>query len=197
MKAMGRIAAMRQQLSIANHKLEQQASCDGLTGLFNRRWMDVHVDLEWAACLEKNAPFALLMIDIDNFKKYNDRYGHQSGDDALRAVANAIEEAVVQSNTEGLTQNAFAARYGGEEFAVILPGASTAAYENCAALILDRVRRLSIPHESNGEWGNITASVGGCRREAAAGKVFEMFREADAVLYRAKENGRNRAELAV
>jgi diguanylate cyclase (GGDEF)-like protein len=195
MKAMGRIAAMRQQLSIANQKLEQQASCDGLTGLFNRRWMDMHVDQEWAIAIEKNGPFALLMIDVDNFKKYNDRYGHQSGDDCLRAVAGAIEEAVVKSNAEGLTRNAFAARYGGEEFAVILPGASTEAFETCASRVIGYVQRLAIPHEQNAAWGIATVSVGGCRKEVAEGAAVSVFRAADAALYRAKEGGRNRVEL--
>jgi diguanylate cyclase (GGDEF)-like protein len=156
--------------------------------------MDVNVDSTWAASVQKNAQFALLMLDVDNFKKYNDRYGHQRGDDCLRAVANAIENSVVESNAEGLTKNAFAARYGGEEFAVVIPGASIAAYEKCAARILESVRNLGIPHELNGEWGVVTVSLGGSHRQASS-SAAALFREADAALYRAKGNGRNRAEL--
>ncbi|MDP2808727.1 MAG: diguanylate cyclase [Rhodocyclaceae bacterium] len=195
MKAMARIAAMRQLLSIANLKLEQQASRDGLTGLFNRRWMDLNVDSAWAECVRTSAPFALLMLDVDNFKKYNDRYGHQAGDDCLRAVAHAIDAVVAETNAEGLTKDAFAARYGGEEFAVVIPEASAVAYEGCAMCVVESIRKLGIPHEQNAEWGIVTASIGGCRREASSGAAAMIFRDADAALYRAKENGRNRCEL--
>ena len=195
MRAMARIAAMRQQLSIANQKLEHQASRDGLTGLFNRRWMDLNVDLVWAESILKGSPFALLMLDVDNFKKYNDRYGHLAGDDCLRAVAHAVDAAVTETNTEGLTKDAFAARYGGEEFAVVIPVASVEAYEQCGTRVVESVRKLGIPHEQNGEWGIVTASVGGCRREVSSGDVAKVFGDADAALYRAKKRGRNRIEF--
>ena len=195
MKAMERIAAMRHLLSAANRKLEQQASRDGLTGLFNRRWMDINVDLTWAESERKNAPFAILMLDVDNFKKYNDRYGHLAGDDCLRAIAHVIEAAIAGANADGLTNGAFVARYGGEEFAVVIPGASIAACKECATTILESVRKLGIPHEQNEEWGIATVSIGGCRCEASSNAVAMMFRDADAALYRAKESGRNRIEL--
>jgi diguanylate cyclase (GGDEF)-like protein len=195
MKAMARIAAMRHQLSIANQKLEQQASRDGLTGLFNRRWMDLNVDLAWEGAVLKGAPFALMMLDVDNFKKYNDHYGHLAGDDCLRSVARAIEEAVDETNAKGLTKGAFAARYGGEEFAVVIPEASTEGYERCGTGVVESVRKLGIGHERNEEWGIITISVGGCRREAASGDVVTVFGDADAALYRAKKRGRNRIEF--
>lgn len=197
MKAMSRIATMRELLSIANHKLEQQASHDGLTGMFNRQWMDLKVDQSWAISVGKGGPFALLMLDVDNFKKYNDSYGHQAGDVCLRAVAGAIKSAVELTNKEGSTTDVFAARYGGEEFAVVIPGASVAVYERCAARVLEAVRDCGIKHEQNGEWGIVTISIGGCRCAVSAGAVVKLFREADAALYRAKENGRNRIEFAV
>jgi diguanylate cyclase (GGDEF)-like protein len=195
MKAMTRIASMRQMLAIANLKLEQQASRDGLTGLFNRRWMDLNVDLAWADCTQKSAPFALLMIDVDNFKKYNDCYGHQVGDDCLRSVAHAIEAVVAETNAEGLTKGAFVARYGGEEFAVVIPGASESAYEGCANCVVEAARKLGIAHEQNVGWGIVTVSIGGGRLESTAGSAATLFRGADAALYRAKDNGRNRCEL--
>ena len=195
MKAMARIAEMRKMLSIANLKLEQQASRDGLTGLFNRRWMDLNVDLAWAESVRNQTPFALLMLDVDNFKKYNDCYGHQAGDDCLRGVAHAVGAAAMDGNDEGLTQGAFAARYGGEEFAVVIPCASLAAYQGCATRVLEAVRRLGIVHEQNGDWGVVTASIGGARCDAASGLVAEIFHAADAALYRAKDGGRNRSEL--
>ncbi len=196
MKAMEWIASMRQLLSIANRKLEEQASRDGLTGLLNRRWMDLNVDSAWVECVRRSAPFALLMLDVDHFKKYNDCYGHQAGDDCLRAVAQALEAVVAEINAEGVTINAFAARYGGEEFAVVIPEAPGAAYEACATRVVEAVRKLGIAHEQNAEWGIVTASIGGCRREPAPGLVATLFREADAALYRAKEKGRNRCELS-
>lgn len=196
MKAMVRIAAMRQELSVANLKLEQQASRDGLTGLFNRRWMDLQIDQAWNASTRNSTPFALLMLDVDNFKKYNDRYGHQAGDDCLRSVASAIESAVTASNADGLTVDAFAARYGGEEFVVIIPNASAEAYEGCATRVVESIRKLVIPHELNGDWGIVTASIGGCRRSPPSGVPLSMFVDADKALYRAKENGRNRIEFA-
>ena len=195
MKAMTRIAAMRQMLTAANLKLEQQASRDGLTGLFNRRWMDLNVDTAWEGCVGKRAPFALLMLDVDNFKKYNDCYGHQVGDDCLRAVAHAIESVVSETNAEGLTRDAFAARYGGEEFAVVIPDASASAYEGCAIRVIDAVRKLGIAHEQNAGWGIVTVSIGGSRLPESSGTAATLFRAADAALYRAKESGRNRCEL--
>lgn len=195
MKAMTRIAAMREQLSLANQKLEQQASRDGLTGLFNRRWMDLHVDQAWEACGRAKTPFALLMLDIDNFKKYNDNYGHHQGDDCLRKVANALDAVVVEANAEGVSKDAFVARYGGEEFAVVIPGASDSSYRGIAQRIVEAVHGLHIPHEKNDRWGVATISVGGCLTQAPSDKVALLFRAADAALYRAKENGRNRCEL--
>lgn len=195
MKAMTRIATMRQQLSIANLKLEQ-ADHDELTGLFNRRRMDINVDQEWAECVRKNSPFALLLLDIDNFMNYNDGYGYEAGDECLCAVAHAIKAVIAGCNTEGLTKDAFAARYSGEKFAVVVPGASFAAYESCATRILESVRRLDIQHEQNGEWGIVTVSIGGCRREVSSDVLAMMFRDADEALFRAKNGGHNRIELA-
>jgi len=195
MKAMGRIAEMRELLSTANLKLEQQANRDGLTGLFNRRWMDFNVDKAWTTSIEQGDPFALLMLDVDNFKKYNDHYGHLAGDDCLHDVAQAIEAVTESANAESLTKGAFAARYGGEEFAVVIPGSSVEAYEKCGSNIVESVRKKNIRHVKNDEWGVVTLSIGGCRREASTGSVARLFREADAALYRAKANGRNRFEV--
>ena len=196
MKAMERIAAMSKQLSIANLQLEQQASRDGLTGLLNRRWMDLKVDSAWDECEKLHQSFALLMMDVDNFKKYNDRYGHQAGDDCLRAVAKAIQTAVDATNAEGLTKDAFAARYGGEEFAVVIPAPASMAVKLTADRIIESIRNLGIPHELNATWGIVTSSIGGKILEQTSGNAAKMFRDADSALYHAKENGRNRVEFA-
>jgi len=195
MKALSRIADMRHQLTIANLKLEQQASRDGLTGLFNRRWMDLTVNQEWESALQKNRPFGVLMLDVDNFKKYNDHYGHQAGDDCLKAVATAIEDVVTEINSEGISKDVFAARYGGEEFAIVMPGASNEASNQCAARVIGALRKLKIPHEDNSSWGIVTASIGGSHMNSSADEVLKMFLAADQALYRAKEGGRNRFEF--
>ncbi len=196
MKAMARIATLRQRLSVANHKLEELACSDGLTGLCNRRSMDERVDLAFAHASTLGGAFGLLMLDIDNFKKYNDHYGHQQGDDCLRKVAAAVHDVVEAANSSGLVVDAFAARYGGEEFAVVLPGVSEAALRKVASGVVEAVRGLGIVHEKNAPSLVVTMSVGGARFAPVVGEVADLFRAADAQLYRAKENGRNRAEMA-
>ena len=193
MKAMTRIATLRQNLSAANRKLEELASRDGLTGLFNRRYMDMTTDARWDEACSAGNSFAILMIDIDNFKKYNDHYGHQSGDDCLRSIAAAIQGTVDQC--KGSAQ-AFAARYGGEEFAVVMPCATPDTVAALANGIVAAIRQCALPHEKNADWGIATVSIGSARLEHATGRLAPLFRAADRQLYHAKENGRNRAEFA-
>ena len=191
MKAMTRVAALRQRLAAANLKLEELASRDGLTGLCNRRFMDLKTDAAWAQACEHGDSFAILMIDIDNFKKYNDHYGHQAGDDCLRTVARTIETTVNGSQLEP----AFAARYGGEEFAVVMPRVSRATCEGMAHNIVEAIRSCAMLHKKNADWGVVTASVGGAHIERAQDGLAALFRAADQQLYRAKETGRNSAQL--
>ncbi len=193
MKAMARIAALRQRLSFANRKLEEQASRDGLNGLANRRHMDLRTDLAWDEALRTQGSFALFMIDVDHFKKYNDHYAHQAGDDCLRAVAGALAGVIDHTEASGLTRDAFVARYGGEEFAVIVPEASAAAFSHLTATLIDAVRQLDLPHEKNDAGGRVTISAGGMRMAPAEGELVALFRLADSRLYRAKHGGRNQA----
>jgi diguanylate cyclase (GGDEF)-like protein len=195
MKAMTRIAALRRGLTIANQKLEALASSDGLTGLCNRRSMDTRVDTSFADAVQLQQPFGLLMIDIDNFKKYNDHYGHLQGDDCLRAVAQAIAATVEADNAKIGNSAAFAARYGGEEFAVVLPMASAERTANVARTLVDAVHGIAIAHEKNADWGRVTISAGGAHLPQASGSIANLFRVADACLYQAKDKGRNRAEV--
>jgi diguanylate cyclase (GGDEF)-like protein len=157
--------------------------------------MDRKVDAAWVESAQAQEPFGLLMLDIDNFKKYNDHYGHQNGDDCLRSVAHAIDNAVHAANAEGLTCNAFAARYGGEEFAVTAPNCTKEALQGLAQAIVHSVHALGIPHEKNNEWGVTTISVGANWLAQTEGEIKQLFRDADAKLYQAKELGRNRAEI--
>ncbi len=195
MKAMSRIASLRAELAHANGKLEALARQDGLTGLCNRRYMDLRLDHQWAEACRVGAPFGLLMLDVDNFKKYNDGYGHLAGDDCLRAIAATLAEVVAKANAAGLVRDAFAARYGGEEFAVLIPRCSAAAHAGLGASLVAAVHALGIPHQSNAGWGCVTLSVGGAHVLRADGKLVQLFRRADAHLYLAKEKGRNRAEM--
>ncbi len=196
MKAMSRIASLRHSLTQANRKLQDLASQDGLTGLCNRRSMDLRTDLLWLEAVARAQPFGLLMLDIDNFKKYNDHYGHQSGDDCLRAVAHTIEATVQDCNRQAITANAFAARYGGEEFAVIVPHATATALSAVATQIVGAVHALALEHMLNLPWGVVTISVGGAVLAPACGAVVDLFRQADARLYLAKQQGRNRSVSA-
>ncbi len=196
MKAMGRIARLRQMLAVANQQLEYLASKDGLTGLFNRRWMDLNVDKAWVDAIDKSRSFAVLMLDVDNFKKYNDHYGHQRGDDCLRLIARTIESVIDEVNVKNVTNDVFVCRYGGEEFSVVIPGASVATYECTARHIVEVIRKLEIEHVLNAGFEIVTVSIGAIRIESAAGSVATLFREADAALYRAKNKGRNRVEYA-
>lgn len=194
MKAMSRIAALRTRLSVANSKLQEQANRDGLTGLLNRRAMDLQVDRLWELSVTQLRPFALLMVDVDNFKKYNDHYGHQMGDECLRLVAGCLARVVQQANEQQIAPGTFVARYGGEEFAVIIPDAPAGVHAELAARLVAAVAELGIVHEKNCDWGVVTISVGASCFEPAAGEIKQIFRQADQFLYKAKGNGRNRVE---
>jgi diguanylate cyclase (GGDEF)-like protein len=196
MKAMSRIAGLRQQLAAANPKLEEQASRDGLTGLANRRQMDLRTDCAWDEALRNQGSFALFMIDVDHFKAYNDHYGHHAGDDCLKAVARSLETVVRTANDEGLTHDAFAARYGGEEFSVVVPAASETAFTRLGASLVAAVRQLNLPHQYNPTARSVSISLGGVHCVPASGELVAVFRQADARLYRAKHLGRNQAILS-
>ena len=194
MKAMSRIAAMRARLAQANRKLQDQANRDGLTGLLNRRALDMHIDRLWDEAVRSKQPFSLLMIDVDNFKKYNDHYGHLDGDDCLRAVANSLATTVQQASEDKVASGAFVARYGGEEFCVVIPEASPGVDVGLATSIVENLAALRLPHVNNADWGIVTVSIGAVCANPASGIVGALFRQSDALLYRAKEAGRNRVE---
>lgn len=194
MKAMTRIAALRSRLALANGKLQDQANRDGLTGLLNRRAMDMRVDQCWEQAVQQGQPFSLLMIDVDNFKKFNDHYGHQAGDQCLRAVAARIEQLAEQIDQDQMAPGAFAARYGGEEFSLVIPDAAPGVHVGIAMALVEAIADLDIRHEWNAEWGRVTVSVGAACMAPAGGQVNQVFRQADELLYKAKESGRNRHE---
>jgi diguanylate cyclase (GGDEF)-like protein/PAS domain S-box-containing protein len=172
-------------LAEANARLEVLSSQDWLTGLANRRSFDELLATEYRRAEREDRALALLMIDVDRFKAFNDRYGHPAGDHCLRRIAEAISVSINRPSD-------IAARYGGEEFAVVLPGADEAGAMVVAVNMQCAVRDLDIEHTGS-EWGVATLSIGvAAVRPGAPGASLDLLlKEADRALYFAKNAGRN------
>ncbi|MEO6742890.1 MAG: diguanylate cyclase [Caldimonas sp.] len=167
--------------------LRQMVFIDGLTGVYNRRFFDERIAAESRRCARNNAPLALILVDVDHFKRYNDRYGHQAGDECLRRIA-----ATLQSNLKRPAD--FVARYGGEEFACILPETEFSGAMALAELLEKKVRALCIDHAVSDVAEFVSASFGIAEYPIASqGSVEALISTADAQLYRAKAEGRGRA----
>lgn len=160
---------------------------DTLTGIFNRCFMEEEIPRIIAGISpETGGSFCVLMIDIDFFKRYNDTYGHQEGDECLRKVAGVLKETV--ADTDG-----FAARYGGEEFIAVLPDMGEAEAFHTAGKLLEEIRNLKIPHSRNDASEYVTISVGGtCGNTEVFWDAQAYISRADQALYRSKQEGRNR-----
>ncbi|MEA2831651.1 MAG: hypothetical protein QOF22_2399, partial [Bradyrhizobium sp.] len=168
----------------AEDKLEELATTDALTGLKNRRKFDVTIEAEWRRAMRQKTPLALLMIDADHFKSYNDTFGHQAGDQMLVGIAICISDSVRRAGD-------CTARYGGEEFAVLLPGLSSAEALGVAETI-----RLKVEQWSDGPTVT-TVSIGVASLTPPATMEWSgLVHAADKALYAAKANGRNQAVLA-
>lgn len=191
--AFAKLHSMQQQLEEANAQLQQRnaeldrlSTQDGLTRLANRRHFDETLKREWRRGAREKTLLSLIMIDIDFFKPFNDNYGHQGGDDCLKQVAAALQQAIHRPGD-------LVARYGGEEFVVVLPntpaeGAMTIAEKLCAG-----VRELNIPHEYSKASECVTISMGVATMLPATDTPEEtLISAADHALYDAKETGRNR-----
>jgi diguanylate cyclase (GGDEF)-like protein len=175
------------KLRIAYEQMEELATTDPLTGVKNRRRFDEHLEVEWARAYRKQDRIAMLMIDADHFKSYNDTFGHQAGDECLRAIARAAG-AMERRSTDLL------ARYGGEEFALLLPTSSAAGALVIAEAIRASVEALNERQDSELK-RRVTVSIGCASMAPAAGLTPEMLIDAsDQALYRAKQRGRNRVE---
>ncbi len=176
----------QENLEKANEELEALATQDGLTGLTNRRTLDIRLEEEWRRCIRSRTPLSLMMIDIDHFKLYNDTYGHQEGDDCLKRVAEELGLSFQRSGE-------CTARYGGEEFVVVLPDTSAEDAIRAAHRFIERLESLRIPHEKSpvGPW--VTATVGIATERPSTGvPLTSLLLHADRALYRAKNAGRNR-----
>jgi diguanylate cyclase (GGDEF)-like protein/PAS domain S-box-containing protein len=175
-------------------KLSTMALTDSLTELMNRRSFDETLTREWKRAVRHGSQVSLLFLDLDHFKRFNDRYGHQAGDDCLRAVAEAVSDAVRTTDR--------VARYGGEEITVILPSTSAAGAVEAAEKVRSAVEALRLSHEGNPEGaGWVTVSVGVATAVARRGEFVEgmpkaLLEAADSAMYRAKREGRNRVVTA-
>lgn len=166
-------------------RLREQSTTDSLTGLYNRRMLDETLGTEWRRNQRQKTWLGAIIVDVDYFKLYNDRYGHQKGDLCLRAVAHAIAGAARRSGD-------FVARYGGEEFALILPNTDSMGTRIVANRILEGVRNLRLVHESSPTLPIVSVSEGGVSVVPERdGTKESLLESADRCLYSAKGQGRN------
>ena len=170
-------------LEEANRRLSQLAVTDGLTGLFNHRYLQEHLVLEVERSLRTGVPLGMLMIDVDHFRHYNNRFGHQTGDEVLRRVARLIGE--------HRRVNDVVARYGGEEFALLLINADHRVAANIAERLRARVCAEPFPQTHELPGGQLTISIGVASCPADGTTGASLVQSADAALFRAKNAGRN------
>ncbi len=193
--AMQRITDMRQRLidltellEAHNVTLREESSIDSLTGIPNRRTFDAAFEQEWNHHSRSGKPLALLLADVDYFKRYNDTYGHQKGDVCLKAVAVAMRSAARRKVD-------LVARYGGEEFAMLLPDTTPVSALLVAGRVLETLRAQRLTHEA-APAGHVTMSIGVCATAPQAGQApADLVKTADRALYDAKAKGRNQAVL--
>lgn len=184
-----KVAERTRELSKANRRLEALSTTDGLTGIANRRRFDEVLAIEWNRAMRIQEPVALLMLDVDLFKMYNDCYGHQAGDESLRTVANILEANSRRSSD-------LSARYGGEEFVLIATNTNAARATRLAESICNAIESLGMPH-ADSPFGKLTVSIGVAVIVPENGlQAEELVQRADSALYRAKHLGRNRVVLA-
>ncbi len=178
------LVKVTEQLNEANRELHRISMIDGLTGIANRRLFDESLEREWRRCARIKKPISVVMLDVDYFKKYNDKYGHQAGDECLKAAAKKVASAVPRASD-------LAARYGGEEFVLILGETD----EDGARWVANRIRQqvigLKVAHEDSPH-GYVTLSCGVSSVLPSDNLSVEtLVKSADNALYLAKKNGRN------
>ncbi|CAH0529616.1 diguanylate cyclase domain-containing protein [Vibrio hippocampi] len=191
--AMQRIAQMRRelkqasaQLEEANRALQHQANEDGLTKLFNRRFMDSKLQelVQWHG--RHRSPLSVILMDVDHFKAYNDNYGHTEGDQCLIGIAQFLDATFIRSGE-------YVGRYGGEEFVVLLTQCNLAQAKENAHRIREGINQLAIPHEHSDTSHNVTMSLGVYSViPDGTEAISQLYENADKMLYQAKRSGRNR-----
>ena len=179
-----------EQLLTLQKQLEEYSYKDGLTGVANRRMFDSVLASEWANAQRTQRPLSLILLDIDHFKQYNDHYGHIQGDDCLKSVGQALSHAVSRPRD-------FVGRFGGEEFVLVLPETDEAAARHIAERCRQQVRQQRIPHERSAVSSMLTISLGvGTIVPGAGDRSLDFLNSVDKLLYRAKQRGRDRLEVA-
>jgi diguanylate cyclase (GGDEF)-like protein len=180
-------ARVRMQLELkhARDLLERLALIDPLTGIANRRRFEAVLDEEWRRASRLSAWFSLAIVDVDDFKSFNDAYGHTRGDDCLRLVAQTLTSVARRPGD-------LAARYGGEEFAIILPQTDGEAMQTQMQRLRESIESLHLPHSRSRCAEHVTVSIGALSVLASPnGHALDVVEAADRLLYQAKENGRN------
>lgn len=173
-------------LKIKADLLERHANIDGLTDIPNRRRFDETLAGEWRRAQREDKALALLLLDVDHFKGFNDSYGHGEGDLCLRRIARSLCDTLTRPGD-------LCARYGGEEFAAILPGTDLDGALAIAERLRQNILRLAIPHAGNAPLDIASVSIGcACARPSAGGYPRRLLDLADSMLYEAKAAGRNR-----
>ena len=184
-----RLRQVTAALESANDTLWRFSMQDGLTELANRRAFDLHLAEQVALATRHQRPLALVLVDADHFKAYNDEYGHQLGDECLQALAKALQDC-------GKRPSDMAARYGGEEFALVLPETDREGAQHIAASLQSAVAGLAIPHRKSPTAPHVTMSIGiATLRPGQVTTPQRMIDVADKALYEAKKSGRNRIVL--
>jgi diguanylate cyclase (GGDEF)-like protein len=178
------VSHQSKELAELNRQLDRIAHHDALTGIPNRRSFDIASEREWEIALREQRSLSMLLLDVDFFKRYNDTYGHDSGDQCLKTVAQAIRDTMLRPAD-------LAARYGGEEFVVLMPDTDAAGAAEVAERILQAVEACGIPHASSSAAPHVTVSIGITTLLPVPGQPLkDAIRQADEALYQAKENGR-------
>lgn len=184
------LALANEELQHANVQLKAYGRTDGLLQVANRAYFNDRLEHACASAFRRQQSLGLLMIDVDDFKRYNDHFGHQAGDACLQAIARAVQH-TMQRSTD------LVARYGGEELVVILPEVEAVGAAAVGARVVAAVAALKLPHPASvvGPWVSVSVGVAGRvpRRQDAG---VDLVAEADGALYRAKAAGRNRCVLA-
>jgi diguanylate cyclase (GGDEF)-like protein len=192
-KELGFLSVMGQGLATAlssirlREGLRNDATHDLLTGLFNRRFMDEAIDLQLSGGERNKTPLAVVMFDVDYFKKFNDSFGHDAGDAVLAALGAFIGRRARKSD--------IACRFGGEEILIVLPGADTAAAMKWAEITREEIERMVLTHQHR-QLGPVTVSGGVASYPLNAQNKTDLLKAADEALYQSKANGRNRVTAA-
>jgi len=178
------IAVFGIQLTDSFNELEEQTEIDGLTQINNRYYFDNHFHREYLRARRINSPLSIVIGDIDDFKAFNDAYGHQAGDNCLKSVAQALQDALHRPGD-------LVARYGGEEFGILLPDTTPEGAYALVEVLRARIEALNISHQSNRASKYVTISFGVATFTGKESSLEKLLERADRALYQAKARGRN------